>query len=299
MRTETTVNMDTLIINNVSLKDYNTMKLEATASQMAFPYNENSLYSIITNNTNKKIIVLGKGSNILFSKTYYSDEYLFINLDLLNNIYEMEGKIYAQAGATLTNLVWYAIEKNIANLEFLEDIPGTIGGAIIMNAGTFKDYIGPLLQSVRYYDYDQGKILDRIPTPDDFGKRTSYWAKKNTIILSCILKGKDGDYSKSIEEVARIKQDRFNKQPRNYPNTGSIFARPKNGPAGIRVWEMIDRVGLRGYKKNGAEFSQKHPGFIVNTGSATFDDIIYLVRLAQNKVYTELGAELELEWKII
>src|SRR5690625_1309461 len=152
MRTETTVNMDTLIINNVSLKDYNTMKLEATASQMAFPYNENSLYNIIANNTNKKIIVLGKGSNILFSKTYYSNEYLFINLDLLNNIYEIEGKIYAQAGATLTNLVWYAIEKNIENLEFLEDIPGTIGGTIIMNAGTFKDYIGHLLQSVRHYD---------------------------------------------------------------------------------------------------------------------------------------------------
>ena len=96
-----------------------------------------------------------------------------------------------------------------------------------------------------------------------------------------------------------IKRNRFLKQPRNYPSAGSVFVRPKKDLENLVVWELLDEVGMRGYKKNGASFSDKHPGFIINNGGAKYEDIQYLINIAQEKVKEKFDVDLRIEWKII
>ncbi|MBC3888868.1 UDP-N-acetylmuramate dehydrogenase [Acetobacterium paludosum] len=292
--------MDTTIIKNVPLTQYNTLRLESLASLMAFPHNEEGLYELVNRyEKSKKIIIIGKGANLLLSKTKYDEESLFVNLRLMNNIYNEDGFIQIESGATLSEMAWFAIENGIKNYEFLEDIPGTLGGAILMNAGTYKNYLGDLVESVRYYSFDKNEIIDRDSGKDDFSRRNSYWKEKQTIVIRCKIKAEKGDYIDSLNKVLEIKKQRFLKQPRNFPSAGSVFVRPEKDLKDLVVWELLDQVGLRGYAKNGAAFSDKHPGFIVNIGHAKYEDIIYLVELARERVFDKFDVELKLEWVVI
>ena len=288
------------ILKDVSLKPYNTLRLEATASLMAFPHNETGLESLLKEyQDTKNIIVIGKGANILLSKSFYDDSTLFVNLRLMNNMELNDGSLKAECGVTLSELTWFAIENDISGFEFLEDIPGTIGGALIMNAGTYKDYISNLVETVKYFDYNSKCIIEREVNEKDFARRSSYWMNNKSIIISCSFKAEKGDYISSLDKVLKTKKDRFVKQPRNYPSAGSVFVRPKKDLKDLVVWELIDKVGLRGYSKNGASFSEKHPGFIINNGGAKYEDVQYLIRLAQERVKEEFDVQLRVEWRII
>lgn len=292
--------MDTTIIKNVPLMQYNTLRLESSASLMAFPHNEGGLYELITRyGVSKKIFIVGKGANLLLSKTRYNEDTLFVNLRLMNNIYMKDEFIQIESGATLSEMAWFAIENGIKNFEFLEDIPGTLGGAILMNAGTYTNYIGNLVESVRYYSFDKNEIIDRHISEDDFSRRNSYWRKNQTIVIRCKIRAEKGDYMDSLNELLEIKKQRFLKQPRNFPSAGSVFVRPKKDMKDLVVWELLDQVGLRGYSKNGAAFSDKHPGFIVNIGNAKYEDIVYLVDLAKEKVFDKFDVELKMEWVVV
>lgn len=293
--------MDVTIIHNVSLKPYNSFRLESEASIMAFPHNETGLCELMDRYRGlKQIIVLGKGSNIILSKDYYSDEYLFVNFKLMDRFEMINSQtIFVQGGASLSNLVWYAIENNIKGLEFLEDIPGTIGGAIITNAGTYRNTIGKFVKSIRYYDVEKGELINRDVRDSDFSKRRSFWSENSSIILSVVVEAEQGDYVESLKIVMQEKEKRFTKQPRNFPNAGSVFVRPEIDLEDRVVWELLDEVGLRGYSKNGGAFSAKHPGFIINTGGATYKDIMELVAVAKERVLNRFGVELQMEWKVI
>lgn len=293
--------MDVTILNDVSLKPYNSFKLEAKASIMAFPHNNEGLADLIqTHQGKKKIILVGTGSNIIFSKKEYSDDYLFVSLKLLDHIELIDEKtISVQGGARMSNLVWFAIENNIKDLEFLEDIPGTVGGGIIMNAGTYRNTIGKLIKSITYYDLTKNEIITRDIKEGDFAKRRSYWSENPSIVLSAVLQSETGDYVESLRIAMQEKEKRYMKQPRNYPSAGSVFVRPEKDLKEHVVWELLDEVGLRGYAINGCCFSEKHPGFIVNTGGAEYEDIMELVRIAKEKVLEKFDVELNMEWKII
>ena len=292
--------METTILKNVSLLNYNTLRIESIAEIMAFPHNEMGLQSLIRKYSDrKKIIVIGKGSNLLLSKAHYDKSIMFINLSLMNNITLKENIIDVQCGATLSELSWFAVEKNIKGFEFLEDIPGTVGGAIIMNAGTHKNCISNMVKAVKYYDYKTNSIIDRVITDDDFSKRSSYWMHNKSVVVSCKLIAEAGNYIESLNEILEIKRNRFMKQPRNLPSAGSVFVRPNKDLKDMVVWELLDKVGLRGYSQNGASFSEKHPGFIVNNGGAKYEDIIFLIKIAQTKVKKIFDVDLMLEWRII
>lgn len=292
--------VDATILKNVSLKPYNTLRLEAIASLMAFPHNESGIEALINKYIHdKKIIVIGKGANLLLSRNYYDENTLFVNLRLMNSIELKNDVLKVECGATLSELSWFAIENSISGYEFLEDIPGTIGGALIMNAGTYKNYIGDLVKTVRYFDIKSNCIIEREITENDFSRRSSFWMNNETIIISCSLKSEKGNYMDSLNKVLEAKRDRFLKQPRNYPSAGSVFVRPQKDLGDMVVWELIDKVGLRGYSRNGASFSQKHPGFIVNTGEAKYEDIQYLIQLAQKRVKETFDLELRIELRII
>ena len=293
--------MDVTILNNVSLKPYNSFKLEAKAALMAFPHNNNGLSDLIqTYQGKKKIVLVGTGSNIIFSKKEYSDEYLFLSLKLMDHIELLdENTISVQGGVRMSSLVWFAIENNIKDLEFLEDIPGTVGGGIIMNAGTYRNTIGKFMKSITYYDLTKNEIITRDIQEGDFSKRKSYWSENPSIVLSAVLQSETGDYVESLRIAMQEKEKRYMKQPRNYPSAGSVFVRPEKDLKEHVVWELLDEVGLRGYAVNGCCFSEKHPGFIVNTGEAEYEDIMELVRIAKERVLEKFGVELNMEWKII
>lgn len=293
--------MDVTILKNVCLRPYNTFKLESTAALMAFPHSNEGLAKLIDiYKGKKKIIVLGKGSNIIFSKKAYSEDYLFVSLKLMDNIEIIDSNtISVEGGAKMSELVWYAIENNIKGLEFLEDIPGTVGGGIIMNAGTYKNTIGKFIKSVTYYDLKKSEIIIRNVQNDDFGKRKSYWLENESVVLSAVLESEQGNYVESLRIVMQEKEKRFLKQPRNYPSAGSVFVRPEKDLKEHVVWELLDEVGLRGYSVNGCAFSSKHPGFIVNTGGGTYEDIMELIETAKKRVLKKFNIELRMEWKII
>jgi UDP-N-acetylmuramate dehydrogenase len=289
------------VLKDVSLIPYNSFRLDSKASLMAFPYDNDSLRELIdTYGDKKRIIVIGKGTNVIFSKKLYSEDYLFINLKLMYNIQmEKPNRIKVQGGAKMSDLVWFAIENNIKDLEFLEDIPGTVGGGIIMNAGTHKNTIGKFIKAVTYFDLYKNEIITREVREGDFTKRKSYWSENETIVLSALIESEPGDYVESLRIVMKEKEKRFMKQPRNFPSAGSVFVRPEKDLKEHVVWELIDEVGLRGYAINGCAFSEKHPGFIVNTGGATYEDIMELVKIAKERVLEKFDVELQMEWKII
>lgn len=292
--------MNFSIIHDVSLKQYNTMRLEAEASMMAFPHTTDGLIELMkTYQDKKEIIIIGRGSNVLLKKTHYSENYLFVNLKLLDHMELKGNELSVECGATLSSLVWYGVENGLSGLEYLEDIPGTIGGAILMNAGTYKNYIGDLIKSVTYYDYDSKSVVTREKQDGDFGRRMSFWTHNKSIVLSCALNVKKGNYLDSLDEVMKVKKDRFTKQPRNYPSAGSVFVRPKVDLKDMVVWELLDKVDLRGFSYGGAAFSDKHPGFIINQGNATYQDIIHLIDVAKDKVKEQFGVELSVEWNQI
>ena len=291
--------MNYVPINNCSLKQYNTLKLEAKAALMVLPINMTGVQEIFQKYKEYKIIILGRGSNILLSKDYYDESYVFINFKLMDSIEYRNGQIFIETGASLSSLSWYAVENNIKGFEFLEDVPGSVGGAIIMNAGTYEDTIGQLTEEVTYYDKVQNEIITDKVIEGDFGRRQSKWANDNIVVISCVLRAETGDYMESLEKLLEIKKKRYLKQPRNYPNAGSVFKRPSLDGVDYYVWKLFEELGLRGYRKNGAMISDKHPGFIVNTGDANYEDILFLINLAKDKVKLEFGITLELEWKVI
>ena len=295
--------MNYLVIKDTSLKHYNTLRLEATAHTILFPLNKEGIKEIFQKNKDKKIVPLGNGSNILFSKKYYGLDYVFVSFKHLNNLSVENNQIIAEAGVTLSELSWYALEQGIKGFEFLEDIPGSVGGAVIMNAGTYKDTIGQLINEVTYYDKITEEIVSDKVTEDDFVRRNSKWAKNDDLIISVKFKmleeNKNEDYTHILKEMQRIKKDRYMKQPRNFPNAGSVFKRPNLEGKDYIVWELFDGVGLRGKKIGDASISEKHPGFIINHGEATYDDVLSLIDLAKEKVKKKFDIDLELEWKII
>jgi UDP-N-acetylmuramate dehydrogenase len=286
------------VAENQSLKKYNTLSIASTAERMIFPLNEEGIKDVFNNCDGRKIII-GKGSNILLSRSHYDKEFIFVNMKLMDDIYIAEGEIYAQAGVTLSELSWYALGHNISGFEFLEDIPGTVGGAIIMNAGTYNNTIGELVSKIVYYDIEKKQIISEENQGDFFRIRSSKLSDKKIVVLGAYFKSQHGDYSVSLDKVLATKKDRYTKQPRNFSNAGSVFKRPLVEGELQQVWKLINDSGLRGVRKNDAEISDKHTGFIVNKGNATYEDIIYLVNLCKEKVKKEFNIELELEWKII
>jgi len=289
------------IMHNVSLRDYNTLKINCTAQIMAFPYNAKGIKEVINDYRDNtcNIIVIGIGANILFSKKMYGDDYLFINLKLMDQKDYFDEYITCGAGTTLSQLSWYALENNVKGFEFLEDIPGTVGGAIIMNAGTYENNISQLIKKIKYYDISKDIIIEEDVNKDNFNRRKSKWADMDVIIISATFIARQGDYLETLSKLLDIKMNRYQKQPRNYPNAGSVFKRPFVDGKELMVWKLINDSGLRGMKKNGAMISEKHTGFIINTGNATYEDIFYLINTIIETVYKEYGIRLELEWKII
>lgn len=287
-----------LYFEEFSLQKYNSLQLIAHARHVFFPLNSDALVQCLSQTQDKKRIILGKGSNVLFTKPYYDESYAFIITTMMENLSSSKGELIVEAGLSLHQLAWYAIEHAIKGYEFCEDIPGTIGGALVMNAGQFEYTIGPLVNWVDVYDIQANTLEHIVPDADFFNYRSSKFSPHH-IIVRCSLKVESGDEMDSLEKVLSFKRERYRKQPRNYPNAGSVFKRPSKNGETFYVWKLFESLGLRGYRMGGAEISHKHPGFIVNINQATIEDVQGLIQLCQSLVKKHFDLDLELEWKTI
>ena len=282
-------------INNFNLKEYNAYRINAVCAKAWFPENETDLLEIFSQNKNKRFIILGNGNNVILSKDYYEEEFIILN-GCFDKVTVNDTEIEAEAGAMLLQLSETALKNHLTGLEIFYDIPSSVGGAVVMNAGTKEGEIKDILIKVRYLDLADLKIKERIKEELGFEYRNSFFQKNpDKIVLKAWFHLKPGDPKVIKEKMETHKNLRWEKQPREYPNCGSVFKRPP----GRFVGPMLDELGLKGFSIGGAMVSPKHSGFIVNSGNATGQDILDLIAEIQKRVKEKFGVDLEVEQRII
>ena len=284
------------IEENVSLKKYTTYNSGGIARMIAYPKNTKSLIKLIKylkkNNIKHKII--GYGSNLLFSDNLYDG--VLIKLSDFNEIeFFGRNKIRASAGASLIKVSLMAAKRGLTGLEFAAGIPGTIGGAVYMNAGAYKSDMGYIVESVKVLTPDYG-VINLENKEMDFHYRSSYLQKnKDFICLEVVLKLAKGKRELIEEVIEERKQRRMESQPLEYPSAGSVFRNPEGNYAG----KLIEDSGLKGKKKGGAMVSNKHANFIVNYKNATSSDIKYLIDLCHDTVLEKYNIDLKIEQEFV
>ena len=237
--------------------------------------------------------VLGRGSNLLVSDKGYRGVILSIYKDFQKT--EIQGEtVTVQAGVLLTTLSGKVLDASLTGLEFASGIPGTIGGAVVMNAGAYGGEMKDIVRQVTVLDQD-GEVRTLTCGEMQFGYRTSLAKKKGYIVLGAELTLKQGEKEKIRGEMQALKAKRIEKQPLEFPSAGSTFKRPEGYFAG----KLIMDAGLRGAAVGGAQVSEKHCGFVVNTGNATAADVRELMRQVQGKVQEQFGVHLEPEVRFL
>ena len=282
------------VLENVSLKDYNTYKIGGKTRYLVKPYNIDSLKELLNyiKNNNLKYMIIGNGSNIILPDSDYDG--VVILLSKLNEIKIVENTVNAFCGVSLTYFVNELVKNNLGGLESLSGIPGTLGGAIFNNAGCYGQTISDKLDSVTYLENGEIKTINKEEC--NFSYRDSIFKQnKNFIILSAKFKL---DYKNKEEMLNTIKENmikRNTSQPLNYPNAGSVF----RNPTGYSAGKLIEDAGLKNYHINGAYVSDKHANFIINKDNASSADIIELIEYIQKEISEKYNIKLKLEQEII
>ena len=235
--------------------------------------------------------IIGNGRNLHVSDAGYRGVIVQIYKEM--NEVKVEGDLVkAQAGALLSGIAAKALGAELSGFEFASGIPGTIGGACVMNAGAYGGEMKDVLESVTVLT-GEGKIIELGRNELELGYRTSVIAKKGYIVLGAVLKLERGDGEKIKTYMDELKEKRVTKQPLEYPSAGSTFKRPEGYFAG----KLIEDAGLRGFQVGGAQVSEKHCGFVINRDHATAADIMELMRQVQIRVKENSGVDLEPEVK--
>ena len=237
--------------------------------------------------------IIGNGSNLLVSDAGYRGVIVQIYKEM--NEVKVEGDLVkAQAGALLSGIAAKALGAELSGFEFASGIPGTIGGACVMNAGAYGGEMKDVLESVTVLT-GEGKIIELGRNELELGYRTSVIAKKCYIVLGAVLKLERGDGEKIKTYMDELKEKRVTKQPLEYPSAGSTFKRPEGYFAG----KLIQDAGLSGFSVGDAQVSEKHCGFVINRGEATAADVADLIRKVQEQVYEKFQVKLEPEVRML
>ena len=233
--------------------------------------------------------ILGNGSNLLVSDKGYEGVILQIG-NKMNTITVEGTHIRAQAGALLSQIAKCAYDKGLTGFEFASGIPGSIGGGVVMNAGAYGGEMKQVVESVLVMDI-QGEILELSGESMEFGYRTSIIKNRPFIVLEVCLKLEQDNKERIASDMEELAQKRREKQPLEYASAGSTFKRPEGYFAG----KLIMDAGLRGYSIGGAQVSDKHCGFVVNTGRASATDVAEVISEVQERVKDKFGVSLETE----
>ena len=240
-------------------------------------------------NVGVEYFVLGKGSNLLVGDKGYPGVILQIS-DACQQIEAEENRLQVQAGAALSKVALFAMERGLEGLEFAAGIPGTVGGGVVMNAGAYGGEMKQVVESVRVLS-SEGEILTLDNDTMEFGYRTSIIRNRNFTVLSVTFRLREGNREEIRARIEDFQKRRMEKQPLNYPSAGSTFKRPEGYFAG----KLIMDAGLRGFQIGDARVSDKHCGFVVNVGKATARDVTDVIEEVQEKVRERFGVSLERE----
>lgn len=233
--------------------------------------------------------ILGNGSNLLVGDKGYPGVILQIG-DKMNRIHVEDGLVIAQAGALLSQVARSAMEYSLTGLEFASGIPGTIGGGVVMNAGAYDGEMKQVVERVTVLD-KHGEILELSGEDMEFGYRTSVIKNRPFIVLEVCLRLQQGERGGIEQKMKELAGRRREKQPLEFASAGSTFKRPEGYFAG----KLIMDAGLRGYSIGGAQVSEKHCGFVVNTGKATAADVAEVIQEVQERVKEKFDITLEPE----
>ena len=279
--------------SDFDLTEYNSYRIGSRVKEALFPECIDDVQQAFKRY--EDLVVLGGGNNIIISKSYYDGAFLFVRDNLSSH--QVNGySIESEAGLDMAVLSQFACENELSGLEIFYDIPGSVGGAVFMNAGNAELSMSELVDTVWAINKST-KVIEVFNNEAClFGYRSSVFMRRpELVILKVKLQLSKGD-SNAIEQKMQLnKTVRAGKQPKDFPNAGSVFKRPK----GYFVGTMIEELGLKGYSIGGAQVSEKHAGFIVNKGDAKGEDILQLIKYIQEKVYNAYSVKLELEQVII
>ena len=235
--------------------------------------------------------VVGNGTNLLVHDEGIRGAVIHVG-EALGGIRRVGNTLYAEAGATLAKIAVFAREQGLAGLEFAHGIPGSLGGAVMMNAGAYGGEMKDIVTSVRYLD-ETGTV--RETAEPGFAYRKSMFTDSRCIILGASLALTPDDPAAIHSRMLSLWTKRSGSQPLEKPSAGSTFKRPATGYAAA----MIEQAGLKGLTVGGAQVSEKHAGFVINTGGATFGDVTALMAQITDAVYKKFGVTLEPEIKIL
>jgi len=280
---------------NSSLSICTTFKTGGNADLLIEPFSEESIASIISILKDEEIAfhIIGGGSNLLISDKGLRGA--VIRISGLENSFHLSGDyVYAGAALSKERFIEEAVAAGFGGVEFMAGIPGSIGGGIFMNAGTYMGSFVDILKKIRGVDYN-GAVIEV-----DAGADISGYRKMNLPVNTVITGGlfslpKSEDFNETKKCVEDIISDRWTKHPMEYPSAGSVFKNPE----GFSSWKLVNDSGLKGCRIGGAMVSEKHTNFIVNTGKATATDIFNLIKHVQETVYKSSGVKLETEIKIM
>ena len=239
------------------------------------------------------VTVIGNGSNLLVGDKGIRGAVIEFGKQIAQ-IHVEESKIMAEAGAALAAVAQQAYKAGLADMEFAAGIPGSVGGALVMNAGAYGGEMKDIVESVKVLSKD-GKIMELSNEQMDFSYRHSCVAEQEYLVLGAVLKLRQEEPERIFEFMELLREQRSSKQPLEYPSAGSTFKRPERYFAG----KLIMDAGLADYTIGGAAVSKKHCGFVINKGGATAADILALIQHVQQVVKEQSGVELEPEVKLI
>ena len=286
------------IIEHADMSEYTSFRTGGPADRLIICEDEEELASLLKELSaeHAEHLILGNGTNVLVRDGGYHGTVIRPGAGFETITADPEsGRITAGSACLLSQVAKKAMEESLSGFEFASGIPGSVGGAVFMNAGAYGGEMKEIVESVRLMAPDGSRTYDVPVSELDLGYRTSRIQTSGEIVTQVTFCLKKGIREEIVDLMKELKERRNAKQPLMYPSCGSFFKRPEGHFAG----QLIENAGLKGLSVGGAQVSEKHAGFIVNRGGATAEDIIRLMRLVQNTVMDQFGVQLEPEVRIV
>ncbi len=278
-----------------ALSEYTTFSIGGKCDYLVKPHSVGALRDLLIycRDNGIKYYILGRGSNVLVGDDGLRGVVIVLS-SAFSQITESEEGIYCEAGTSLMKLCSYAKDNELTGLEFAYGIPGSVGGALYMNAGAYGGEIKDVVASCDYLDENleaKTMLLEDMA----LSYRHSIFCERNYIILGVLFKLNKGNKTEIAAKMSELMEKRRSKQPLEYPSAGSTFKRPEGDFAG----RLIEASGLKGFTCGGAQVSEKHCGFVINKGGATCKDVKDVISAVKEKVYKDSGVMLECEVLIL
>ena len=283
------------LLEREPMSKHTSFRIGGPADLFVQPANEEELWNALHLARQEKVpfFIVGNGSNLLVSDEGFRGMILHTG-GMLKDISVEGDVIYAQAGALLSTVAKTALEHGLAGMEFAAGIPGTLGGAVCMNAGAYGGEMKDILLDAEVLTQEGERLVLSVEELD-LSYRHSVIFEKNYVVLAAHIRLSRGDTAEIKNRMNELAGARRDKQPLEYPSAGSTFKRPEGYFAG----KLIQDAGLKGYTVGGAQVSEKHSGFVINRGGATAEEVRFLIRQVQQKVRSQFGVELEPEVRML